>query len=131
MVILRRSIQLNSFSGFCITKLDVLDGFDVVKICTGYRLNGHDVSVFPTESLDLAACEPIYEELPGWQQSTVGVKEFSALPENAQHYLLRIEELAGVPIHLISTGPDRLETIILHHPFEDEARENIACLAGH
>jgi adenylosuccinate synthase len=125
MVILRRSIQLNSFSGFCITKLDVLDGLDVVRICTGYRLHGRDISVLPTESAELAACEAIYEDLPGWQESTLGIKQFAGLPKNAQHYLLRIEQLAGIPIHLISTGPDRHETIILHHPFEDEMRESM------
>jgi adenylosuccinate synthase len=125
MVILRRSIMLNSFSGFCITKLDVLDGLDTVRICTGYKLKGHETSAFPTDFTDLAACEPIYEELPGWKESTVGVKKFSDLPKNAQHYLLRIERLAGVPIDLISTGPDRNETIILQHPFEDESRETL------
>lgn len=126
MVILRRSIQLNSFSGFCITKLDVLDGLDTVRICTGYLLNGKEISIPPTELSDLAVCQPIYEDLPGWKESTVGIKTFSALPKNAQQYLLRVERLAGVPIDLISTGPDRNETIILCHPFEDAARESMA-----
>jgi adenylosuccinate synthase len=123
MVILRRSIQLNSFSGFCITKLDVLDGLETVRICTGYKLNGREIAVAPTDIVELAACEPIYQDLPGWQESTVGVKRFADLPKNAQDYLLLIERLAGVPIDLISTGPDRNETIILRHPFEEEARE--------
>jgi adenylosuccinate synthase len=126
MVILRRSIQLNSFSGFCITKLDVLDGLETVRICTGYLLNGKEISIPPTELSDLAVCQPIYEDLPGWKESTVGIKTFSALPKNAQQYLLRVERLAGVPIDLISTGPDRNETIILCHPFEDAARESMA-----
>jgi adenylosuccinate synthase len=123
MVILKRSIQLNSFSGFCITKLDVLDGLEKVRIGTGYRLNGNEISSPPTELSELALCQPIYEELPGWKESTAGIKTFSALPKHAQQYLLRVEQLAGVPIDLISTGPDRNETIILRHPFEDEARE--------
>lgn len=126
MVFLQRSIQLNSFSGFCITKLDVLDGLDTVRICTGYHLNGNVISVLPTELSELNQCQPIYEDLPGWKESTVGIKSFSALPKNAQRYLLRVEELAGVPIDLISTGPDRNETIILHHPFEEHARERLA-----
>lgn len=118
MVILRRTIQLNSFSGFCITKLDVLDSLKTVRICTRYRIRGKDAFLFPMDATELAACEPIYEELPGWQESTVGIKKFSALPHNAQKYLLRIEELAEVPIDIISTGPDRNETIILRHPFK-------------
>jgi adenylosuccinate synthase len=116
MVILRRSTQLNSFSGLCVTKLDVLDGLETLRICTGYRLNGQEVFELPTEATELAACEPVYEEMPGWKDSTYGVKSFAALPKNAQNYLLRVQELAGVPIDMISTGPDRNETIILKHP---------------
>src|SRR5581483_11567009 len=95
MVILRRSTQLNSFSGLCVTKLDVLDGLDTVRICVGYRLNGRDISELPTQVDELAACEPIYEDMPGWQESTYGVKSFDALNKNAQNYLLRVEKLAG------------------------------------
>jgi adenylosuccinate synthase len=113
---LRRSIQLNSFSGLCVTKLDVLDGLETVRICVGYRLHGRDIAEMPTDAIDLAACEPIYEDLPGWTSSTVGVKVFSQLPREAQHYLQRVEKLAGVPIDIISTGPDRCETIIVRHP---------------
>lgn len=118
MVILRRSTQLNSFSGLCVTKLDVLDTLDTLRICTGYRLYGREVNVLPTVIADLAACEPIYEEFPGWKQSTLGIKTFKELPDNAKKYLLRIEELAGVPIDMISTGPDRHETIMLRNPLE-------------
>jgi adenylosuccinate synthase len=117
MVILHRSIQLNSFSGLCMTKLDVLDQLPLVKICTAYKLHGKTITELPTEASDLAACEPVYEEMPGWQQSTVGVKTFNELPANAQKYLLRIQELAGIPIDMVSTGPDRVQTIVLTHPF--------------
>lgn len=120
MVVLRRSIQLNSFSGLCVTKLDVLDTLKTLHICTGYRLHGRKISELPAEIVQLADCEPIYEEFPGWQQSTLGIKVFSQLPDNAQKYLLRIEELAGVPIDMISTGPDRVETIVLRHPLEEK-----------
>ena len=120
MVSLRRSIQLNSLSGFCVTKLDVLDGLETVRICVKYRLNGKEITVPPTDATELAACEPIYEDLPGWQESTAGVKTLSALPKNAQRYVSRIKELAGIPIDILSTGPDRNETIVLAHPFEEE-----------
>lgn len=120
IVTLRRSAQLNSFSGMCVTKLDVLDTLETLKICTGYRLNGKVISEMPGEIERLAICEPIYEEFPGWQQPTLGIKLFSDLPKNAQHYLLRIEELLGVPIDMISTGPDRMETIVLRHPLDSE-----------
>ncbi len=118
MVMLRRALWLNSFSGFCVTKLDVMDGLEFVKICTHYRLGEQELLLPPLNLKDLENCEPIYEELPGWQDSTLGVRQFAALPLNAQKYLLRIEELAGAPIHLISTGPDRKDAIILQHPFE-------------
>ncbi|MDR3491616.1 MAG: adenylosuccinate synthase [Gammaproteobacteria bacterium] len=117
MVILKRSIQLNSFSGLCMTKLDVLDDLPVVRICTSYMLNGKEITILPTEATDLAACVPVYEDLPGWKTSTIAIKTFAELPENAKKYLLRIEELAGVPIDMVSTGPERTETIVLRHPF--------------
>jgi len=123
MVILRRSIQLNSISGLCVTKLDVLDELKTIKVCTKYQLHGKEVSELPTDMNELSACEPIYEEFPGWQTSTVGVKKFSELPEKAKKYLLRVEEMAGVPIDLISTGADRNDTIILSHPFEPCTKE--------
>ncbi len=119
MVILQRSIQLNSLSGLCVTKLDVLDGLKTVRICTQYRLRGKEISQFPTDINELAACEPVYKDFPGWQESTAGMRKFSALPKNAQKYLLCIEELAGIPIDMISTGPDRNDTIMLRHPFEN------------
>ncbi len=117
-VALRRSNQINSVSGMCITKLDVLDGLDTIRICVGYQCDGQML-----ESLSLAAdvlegCEPVYEEIPGWQASTVGLKSYDALPENARAYLKRIEEIVGVPVDIVSTGPDREETIVLRNPFE-------------
>ncbi len=121
MVIVRRSTQLNSFSGLCMTKLDVLDDLPTVRICTSYKLGDQEISVLPTDAAELAACVPVYEDMPGWQTSTVGMKTFAELPENAKKYLLRIEELAGIPIDIISTGPDRMETIILRHPFEEQS----------
>lgn len=120
MVMLKRALWLNSFSGFCITKLDVMDGLETIKICTHYRLGDQMLDLPPTEIKDLAACVPVYEELPGWKGSSLGKTKFSDLPLNAQKYLLRIEELAGVPIHMVSTGPERKDAIILQHPFKAE-----------
>lgn len=118
MVALRRSVQLNSFSGLCITKLDVLDGLPSVKICTGYQLQGKDCKYPPIETTLFAECKPIYEELPGWTESTSRMTNFKDLPVNAQQYLLRVEELAGISIDIVSTGPDRKDTILLRNPFE-------------
>ena len=115
---LKRSIQLNGVSGLCITKLDVLDGVEVVKLCVGYEVEGKLSDILPVGAEELARCVPVYEELPGWQESTVGVKEHAKLPKAARDYLKRIEALCGVPIDLISTGPDREETIVLRHPFK-------------
>ena len=113
-VTLKRSVLLNGLSGLCITKLDVLDGLDAVKICRGYRVNGEVRSV-PLAG-EMANCEPVYEEMPGWQGITKGMKDYAGLPENAKAYLNRIQELCEVPVTMISTGPDRSETIILEHP---------------
>ena len=125
MVALRRAMQLNGFSGLCITKLDVLDGLSHINICTSYELAGKEIRHTPLDADEFAACKPIYESLPGWSESTAGIKNFKQLPVNAQKYLLRIEELAGVPIDIISTGPDRKDTIILHHPFENNGAGDI------
>ncbi len=114
---LKRSIQLNGVSGLCITKLDVLDGVEVVKLCVGYEIEGKLSDILPVGAEELARCRPVYEELPGWQESTVGVKEHAKLPKAARDYLARIESLCGVPIDLISTGAEREETIVLRHPF--------------
>jgi adenylosuccinate synthase len=116
--LLKRSVQINGVSGMCLTKLDVLDGLTTLKICTGYRLGDRTVDIFPVGAEDAARCEPIYEELPGWTESTVGAKSLAALPANARAYVERIEKLVGVPIDMVSTGPDREETIVLRHPFQ-------------
>ena len=115
---LKRSIQLNGLSGLCITKLDVLDGVEAVKICVGYKLEGTFSEILPVGAEELERCHPVYEELPGWMESTVGIKSHESLPKAARAYLKRIEELAGVPVDLISTGPDREETIVRRHPFD-------------
>ena len=117
-VALRRSLQINSVTGMCITKLDVLDGMDTVKICIVYRLNGKEVDTPPVGADRFELCEPVFIEMPGWQESTVGVKTRDALPENARAYLRKVEELCETPIDIISTGPDREETIVLRHPFD-------------
>jgi adenylosuccinate synthase len=115
---LKRSIQLNGVSGLCITKLDVLDGVEAVKICVGYEVEGRMSDILPVGAEELERCVPVYEELPGWQESTVGVKTYKALPKPARAYLQRIEELCAVPVDLISTGPDREETVVMRHPYD-------------
>jgi len=115
---LKRSIQLNGVSGLCITKLDVLDGAETLKICVGYEMEGTMSDILPVGAEELARCVPVYEEMPGWQESTVGVRSHEHLPKAARDYLARVEKLGGVPIDLISTGPDRDETIVLRHPFD-------------
>ena len=116
---LKRAVQLNGLSGICITKLDVLDGLDIVRVAVGYKVVGGGTrDMLPVGAEALAICEPIYEEHPGWKESTVGVKSFEKLPKNAQSYLRRLESLVGAPVAIISTGPDREETIVLKHPFE-------------
>jgi len=116
-VALRRSIVNSSVTGLCITKLDVLDGLDTIRIGVGYRSNG-TVSPNPPVSVeDYAGIEPVYEEHPGWRESTVGVTAYEALPLNARRYLERLAVLVSVPIDMISTGPDREQTIVLRHPF--------------
>ena len=115
---LKRSIQINGISGLCVTKLDVLDGIETLRICVGYKIDGQVSDILPVGAEMLANCEPIYEELPGWKDSTVGVKTVDGLPANARAYLQRMEALCEVPIDIISTGPDREETIVKRHPFE-------------
>jgi adenylosuccinate synthase len=115
---LKRTAQLNGLSGLCITKLDVLDGLAEVKLGTGYTRNGQACDVMPFGADDVAACEPIFETMPGWEGTTAGAKRWEDLPLNAQAYLRRMEQLVGTPIALVSTGPDREETILMQHPFE-------------
>ncbi|MCU7834347.1 MAG: adenylosuccinate synthase [gamma proteobacterium symbiont of Taylorina sp.] len=118
IVSLNRSNQINSVTGMCITKLDVLDGLETLKICTSYNIDGKQLKIPPIGADLYDKCVPVYEEMPGWSESSVGAKTYDELPANAKAYLKRIEELTKTPIDIISTGPDRDETIILKHPFE-------------
>ncbi len=118
-VALRQAVQINSISGLCLTKLDVLDGLETIKICTGYEqgADGSEAAArFASEYY--AEIEPVYEEVPGWEDSTLGIRDYDSLPVNAKRYLEHIEETVGAPIDIISTGPDRLETIVLRDPFQ-------------
>ena len=115
---LKRSIQINGISGLCVTKLDVLDGVETLQLGVGYRLDGERRELLPFGAEALAGCEPIYEEIPGWSQSTVGLTRYDELPQAAQRYLRRIEEICGVPVDMISTGADREQTIVRRHPFK-------------
>ncbi|WP_372522182.1 adenylosuccinate synthase [Sulfuricaulis sp.] len=117
-VIMRRSNQLNGVTGLCVTKLDVLDGLDAIRVCIAYRYEGKLRTTPPSGADALSKCEPVYEELPGWKESTLGVRSLDKLPLNAQKYLKKIEELTEARIDLISTGAERDDTIILRHPFE-------------
>ena len=115
---LKRSIQINGVSGLCVTKLDVLDGMETLRLCVGYKLPSGTSDILPVGAETLDECEPIYEDMPGWTESTVGIQRYEALPQAARNYLKRMEELCEVPVDIISTGPDREETIVLRHPFE-------------
>jgi adenylosuccinate synthase len=108
----------NGITSLCITKLDVLDGLDEVKICVGYKLGDEVFKVPPMRVEQYADCEPVYEVMPGWSGNTAGITDLNVIPAEARAYLRRIEELLLVPIDIISTGPDREETIILKHPFD-------------
>jgi len=117
VVSLRRSMDINSITGLCITKLDVLDGLDTIKICTGYDLDGETYTVPPVSTEKFSQCTPIYEEIAGWSESTYGVTDYDALPANAKAYLKRVEELLETPVDIVSTGPDRAHTMILRNPY--------------
>ena len=121
-VSLRRSTVNNSMSGLAVTKLDVLDGLDTLRICTGYRIDGKLIEWPPLATYRYEECQPVYEDLPGWKSSTVGVTDYAALPANAKRYLERIAEIVGVPIALVSTGPDRAQTIVLDPMFAPTPR---------
>ena len=117
-VILRRAIEINSISGICLTKLDVLDGLETIRICTAYKdRNGELLVDAPTDADSYEGLQPVYEELPGWSDSTVGAKSLDELPANARAYIRRIETLIEAPVDIVSTGPDRNETIVLRHPY--------------
>jgi adenylosuccinate synthase len=116
---LKRSIQINGVSGLCVTKLDVMDGMEKVRIGVGYKIDGQFSDILPVGAESLEGCEPVYEDMPGWSASTVGVKRYEDLPKEARNYLERIAKICEVPVDMVSTGPDRDETIVLRHPFKD------------
>ncbi len=114
---LKRAIQINGVSGLCMMKLDVMDGMERVQLGVGYTMNGVATDILPFGAELLAQCEPVYEDMPGWSESTVGVTQFEKLPQAAQNYLNRMQQVCGVPIDIVSTGPDREQTIVRRHPF--------------
>jgi adenylosuccinate synthase len=116
-VALRRAVINSSVSGLCIMKLDVLDGLDTIRVCINYRLHGTSIECAPAIPDVFAECEPVYEEWPGWKESTIGITDYVGLPANARRYLDRLSELVGVPADIVSTGPDRAQTIVLRDPF--------------
>ena len=116
--LLKRSAQVNGLSGLCITKLDVLDGLSELKLCTGYMLDGALTDILPMGADEIARCEPVYETMSGWTQSTVGVTDYQKLPVEARLYLERIAQLTGIPIHMVSTSPDRDHTILMRDPYQ-------------
>ena len=118
-VALRTAVNINSISGLCLTKLDVLDGLEEISVCVGYTNADGETAANPIDAVDYENLKPVYETLPGWSDSTVGLKSLDALPDNARAYIARLEELVGAPIDIVSTGPDREETILLRHPFGD------------
>jgi adenylosuccinate synthase len=117
-VALRRMVSLNGVTGFCVTKLDVMDGFEEIRICTSYRLHGEILDAPPLDSRAWGDLEPVYETFPGWTEATRGVTRMADLPANAQAYLAAMEELCGAPVHLVSTGPERTENIVIRYPYE-------------
>ncbi|HEM7509218.1 adenylosuccinate synthase [Providencia rettgeri] len=121
IVAINRAVQINSLSGFCMTKLDVLDGLEEVKLCVGYRRpDGQILETTPLAADEWDGLEPVYESMPGWKETTFGVKQRELLPEAALNYIKRVEDLTGIPVDIISTGPDRSETMILRDPFDVE-----------
>ncbi len=114
---LKRANIINSTTGQCITKLDVLDGLSEILLCTGYSLDGRDIDILPLDADDIARCQPRYERMPGWSETTAGLTRWEQLPRQARAYLERVAELSGTPIAMVSTGPDRDHTIVLQHPF--------------
>jgi adenylosuccinate synthase len=118
MVILNNAVRLNGLTGMAITKLDVLGGLDRIEICTAYRHKGRVMDTFPASLKVLAECEPVYETIAGWSEDISGIDRYEKLPDPVKRYLARIEELAGVPIQIISVGPQRDQTIVVENPFD-------------
>ena len=117
-VAVRRAVQINSINGLCVTKLDVLDGLEIIRICVAYMINGQEFEALPVETESLEVCEPVYIDIPGWQETTLGITQYEDLPLNARAYLRRIEEFVGNPVAMISTGPERTHNIILQNPYD-------------
>jgi adenylosuccinate synthase len=115
---LRTAVNINSVSGLCLTKLDVLDGLESIRICVGYTCKNGKPAHNPVDAEDYEGLVPVYEEVPGWSDSTLGARALEQLPEQARNYIKKIETVVGAPIDIISTGPERLETIVLRHPFD-------------
>lgn len=118
LVVLKHAAQVNGLTGIALTKLDVLSGFKTLKVATAYQLNGKAISEFPANLDDLALCEPVYEELPGWDDDLTSIRRVEDLPKNVQNYMKRIEEVMEVPVVLVSLGPERGQDIIINNPFE-------------
>jgi len=118
-VLVRQSCAISGVTGIALTKLDVLDGFDKVQICTGYRLGGKVLDYFPSFAGDQAAVEPIYEEMEGWHATTAGARSWADLPAQAIKYITRVQELIATPVALVSTSPERDDTILVRDPFAD------------
>ncbi|MEG3640059.1 adenylosuccinate synthase [Magnetococcus sp. PR-3] len=116
-VVVRHAARVSGINGMCITKLDVLDGMKEIRLCTGYRIDGEETGYVPADTVKLDRVEPIYETMPGWDGSTVGCKDWNSLPQEAKNYLGRLAEVVGIPVSILSTGPDRNETLILENPF--------------
>ena len=115
---LRRSAMVNGLSGLCITKLDILDGIKNLKICVGYKNGDNKIDLLPLGADQTENCEPILIDMPGWTENTFGTKNWDDLPKNAKNYISKLEELCNIPVHIISTGPERDETILIKHPFD-------------
>ena len=117
-IALRQAVRINSVSGICLTKLDVLDGLECIKICVAYHDAEGNAAAMPTDADDYQGLVPVYEEMPGWTESTLGAKTLEEIPQAARNYIQRLEQLVGAPIDIVSTGPDRVETIVLRHAFD-------------
>ena len=111
-------MQINSITGLCVTKLDVLDGLEILRLCVAYTINGQEYAIPPVEAELLEVCKPVYIDMPGWQETTLGITQYEGLPSNARAYLRRIEEIVGNPVAMISTGPERIHNIILQNPYQ-------------
>uniref|UniRef100_UPI0035CB345C adenylosuccinate synthase n=1 Tax=uncultured Methylobacterium sp. TaxID=157278 RepID=UPI0035CB345C len=118
-VLVRQTVRTSGIDGIALTKLDILDGFDAIQVCTGYRLDGGTIDHLPASQAAQGRVEPIYETIPGWPETTAGARSWADLPAQAIKYVRRIEELIGCPVALLSTSPERDDTILMHNPFED------------